>query len=76
MAAQPRTFDLVRWKDVSGKSGTGVIAQGTQFRDGQTVVQWCVPGMPRVVQVWDSLDDILTVHDHEGTTVVKFHDAA
>lgn len=76
MSAQPRTFDLVRYVDVSDVSGTGIIAQGTQFRDGQTVVQWCVPNMPRTVQVWDSLDDVLRIHGHNGATVVKFHDAA
>lgn len=72
--AHPRTFDLVRYHDVSEVSGIGIIAQGTQFRDGQTVVQWCVPNMPRAVQIWDSLDDVLTIHGHGGLTVVRFHD--
>lgn len=74
MAAQPRTFDLVRHHDMSGVSGIGIIAQGSQFRDGQTAVQWCVPGKPRVLQVWDSLDDLLSIHGHDGLTVVEFHD--
>jgi hypothetical protein len=76
MSAKPRTFDLVRYRDLSNVSGIGTIAQGTQFRDGQTVVQWCVPDMPRTIQVWDSLDDVIRIHGHGGETVVKFHDAA
>lgn len=74
MAAQPRTFDLIRHHDISNVSGIGIIAQGTQFRDGQTAVQWCVPDMPRTLQIWDCLDDVIQIHGHDGLTEVRFHD--
>lgn len=68
----PRTFDLVRFHDVSGVSGEGIVAQGVQFADGQVALQWPKPG--RSVAVWDSVDALLGVHGHNGLTVVRFHD--
>lgn len=68
----PRTFDLVRFHDVSGVSGEGIVAQGVQFADGQVALQWPKPG--RSVAVWDSVDALLHVHGHNGLTVVRFHD--
>lgn len=68
----PRTFDLVRFHDVSGVSGEGIVAQGVQFTDGQVALQWPQPG--RSVAVWDSVDALLSIHGHNGLTVVRFHD--
>ena len=70
--AHPRTFDLVRFHDVSGVSGEGIVAQGVQFPDGQVALQWPKPG--RAVAVWDSVDALLSIHGHNGLTVVRFHD--
>lgn len=67
-----RTFDLVRFHDVSGVSGEGIVAQGTQFPDGQVALQW--PSPNRSVAVWDSVTALLNVHGHNGLTVVRFHD--
>ena len=69
---EPRTFDLVRYHDVSGVSGEGIVAQGVQFDDGQVALQWPQPN--RSVAVWDSVDRMLAVHGHNGLTVVRFHD--
>lgn len=69
---EPRTFDLVRYHDVSGVSGEGIVAQGVQFADGQVALQWPKPG--RSVAVWDSVDALLSIHGHNGLTVVRFHD--
>lgn len=74
MTAHPRLFDVIRHHDPSCISGIGVIAQGVQFRDGQTVVQWCVPDMPRATHVWDSVEDMLKVHGHGGLTEVRWMD--
>lgn len=74
LPAEPRVFNLVRYDDVSGISGTGIVAQGVQFRDGQVAVQWCCPGLPRSCAVWDSLEDMLVIHGHRGRTVVKWAD--
>lgn len=72
--AMPRVFSLVRYDDVSEVSGTGIVAQGVQYRDGQVSMQWCCPGLPSSVAVWGSIEDVLTIHGHRGRTVVKWGD--
>lgn len=72
--AVPRLFAMIRYDDVSDVSGTGIVAQGVQFRDGQVVLQWCCPGLPSSVAVWPSIEDVLTIHGHRGRTVVKWVD--
>ena len=48
-------FVLVRDKDVTGKSGTGVVAEGVVFTDGFAI---CIS--------WQSLDEI-SFHVHEDS---------
>lgn len=36
----PRTFELVRYRDPSGVSGTGVVAEGCLFTDGSVALRW------------------------------------
>lgn len=36
----PRRFELVRDDDVSGTSGTGVVAVGVAYPDGAVHMQW------------------------------------
>lgn len=38
---QPQRFRLVRHEDVSGVSGTGVVAEGVLFSSGKAVLSWC-----------------------------------
>ena len=35
-----RLFKLNRKRDISGISGTGIIAEGVEFSDGQVVMSW------------------------------------
>jgi hypothetical protein len=72
--AIPRTFDVVRYHDVSDVSGIGVVAQGVMFRDGTLAVRWDTPGHEASTAVWPSLTGFLDVHGHGGLTVVRFHD--
>ena len=64
----PRPFALYRHQDVSGVSGVGTVAHGTQFADGQVVIRW-LGAFPSTV-VWNSLDDAMRVHGHDGKTRV------
>jgi hypothetical protein len=46
-----QTFFLYRWEDVSGVSGTGVVAEGVRFGNGKCAVRkWsgstCTGGRP------------------------------
>lgn len=61
-----RTFWLQRVVDVSGVSGTGRVAEGCEFEDGTTVIRW--RGQQRSTVVWDSIQDAIDVHGHDGKT--------
>lgn len=66
-----KIFHLVRAEDVSGISGTGVVAEGVQFQDGQCVLCWTNHGSNHgSVAVYHNLDTLLLIHGHEGKTKV------
>lgn len=68
-----RRFLLVRAQDLTGISGTGVVAEGTVFTDGLSVLHWLRE--PFATGVYRSLADVIAVHGHEGATQVEFIDA-
>jgi hypothetical protein len=63
----PQPFALYRQQDVSGVSG-GPVAHGVQLADGEVVIRWL--GTSPSTVVWDSLDDAMKVHGHDGKTQV------
>lgn len=68
--ASTRIFELVRHADVTGVSGTGVVADGAVFPDGATVVHW--RGDRPSTVVWGSIEDVERVHGHGGATVIRW----
>lgn len=68
----PRRFQLYRRHDVTGISGTGVVAEGTEYRDGVTSLRWYGDHPSEVW--WPSVAEILAVHGHEGATEVRWLD--
>lgn len=77
-AAQPtqmRRFYFERNNDVSGTSGTGMVAEGVQFSDGRVALRWITnAGMPSSTVVYDSIGDAETIHGHGGGTKVVWVD--
>lgn len=67
-----RRFELHRDHDVSGISGTGVVAQGVVFDDGTAVVRWL--GQRRSTVVWSSIEDVEAIHGHGGATRIEWVD--
>lgn len=65
-----RLFQLVRREDVSGVSGTGVVAEGVQFHDGQCVMSWF--GQHHTLEVSPSIESLEAIHGHGGKTVVRW----
>lgn len=61
-----RRFELHRDIDVSGISGTGVVAEGVEFGDGWVAVRW--RGATPSTVIWASVDDAVAVHGHAGST--------
>ncbi len=67
-----KTFNLVRDRDVTGISGTGVVAEGIVFQGGQTVICWTCP--PFTVSVFPSPEAVLAVHGHQGNTRIVWNE--
>lgn len=67
-----RTFKLVRDRDISGVSGTGVVAEGVEFHDGQCILSWF--GQFHTIEVSPDIESIVKIHGHEGATRVEFED--
>ncbi len=67
-----RRFVLVRVKDLTGVSGTGIVAEGAVFTDGRSVIRWLRE--PHAMGIYQSLNDVITVHGHEGGTHLHFID--
>jgi len=71
---RPRRFFLQRHYDVSGVSGEGLVAWGTEYPNGKVTVVWCVPGMPQSVVIYDSLDEVVEINGHNGATKIMILD--
>jgi hypothetical protein len=72
--AWPLAFALRRQQDVTGVSGTGTVAHGTQFPDGQVVLRWT--GEYASTVIWESIDAAMHVHGHDGKTTVAWANEA
>lgn len=71
---RPRTFQLRRTQDVSGVSGLGIVAWGTQFPDGTVVTHWNFAITH--TDMWNSIEHMISIHGHGGATVVEWLDDA
>lgn len=70
--SKTRRFELHRQTDVSGVSGTGVVAEGVQFSDGTSVLRWLTSTASTAV--YASVADIDAIHGHGGNTEFVFLD--
>jgi len=71
-SSQMRRFVLRRTEDLTGVSGTGDVAEGTVFSSGLAVIHWLRE--PFALGVYQTLDDVISVHGHEGRTQLHFID--
>lgn len=55
-----KRFHLQRDIDETGVSGTGLVAEGVQFRDGVAVMRWCV-NPARSTTVYASTEELLNI---------------
>lgn len=63
-----RFFQLHRDVDLTGFSGTGVVADGVVWPDGTVSLRW--RGPVRTTVEASCLTDIETIHGHDGATRV------
>jgi hypothetical protein len=67
-----RRFQLHRHEDVTGISGTGVVADGVCWPDGSVTIRW--RGERRSTVVWSSIEDMQEIHGHGGATTIEWVD--
>ncbi|MGW7685585.1 hypothetical protein ACWGID_32885 [Kribbella sp. NPDC054772] len=68
-----RRFQLHRRVDVSGVSGTGVIAEGVEWSDRTVALRW--GGKYPTTTVWqDGVEALLAIHGHSGSTTIRWLD--
>jgi len=67
-----RRFYLDRNKDISGVSGCGKVANGIQFENSWCVIYWL--GTHPSIEFHVSLEELLHIHGHSGTTKVVWID--
>ena len=67
-----RRFVLDRNEDMTGVSGTGVVAEGVEFSDGRCALRWTSQWASTAA--YDSLDVLIHIHGHDGRTVIRFLD--
>ncbi|WP_198520551.1 hypothetical protein [Kitasatospora sp. CB02891] len=65
-------FVLRRHHDITGVSGTGIVADGALFPaagKGKAVVRW--RGERGSTVVWDHIGHVKEIHGHDGATVIE-----
>lgn len=67
-----RTGVLFRHDDISGISGTDIVAEVAQSSNGKVALFWL--GKYPSVAVWDNTDQVIAVHGHHGATVIRWED--
>ena len=71
-SSQMRRFVLIRVEGPTRVSGTDEVAEGTVFSSGLAVIHWLRD--PFAMGVYQTLDDVISVHGHEGQTQLHFID--
>lgn len=72
----PHAFLLERDLDVTGISGTGVVAEGVVFTDGTVALRWSGQWPTSVVFHERGIDSVRAVHGHGGWTRIVWCEEA
>lgn len=67
-----RRFELHRDVDVTGASGTGVVAEGCVWSDGTASVRW--KGETKSTVHWDEAESVEKIHGHNGMSRIVWID--
>jgi len=67
-----RRFALEREQDMSGVSGTGRVAVGVEFSDGQCVLKWLTH--VNSLAVYPNVEALMKIHGHDGATRMVWTD--
>jgi hypothetical protein len=67
-----RSFKLRRLADETGVSGTGIVAEGVEFTNGEATMSWLTKF--RSIGVYPSVKTLMDIHGHGGKTVLEWDD--
>jgi hypothetical protein len=65
-----RIFILQRNEDITGVSGTGVVAEGIEFSDGSVALRWVSEWPTSVVFHERGMESVKHIHGHGGSTQI------
>ena len=68
----PWPFVLMRDEDVSGVSGTGVVAEGVEFTGGTVALRWLSEWPTSMVFHDRGIESVNAVHGHGGKTRIEW----
>ena len=71
-ASTMRRFVLQRDVDATGTSGTGVVAEGVEFSNGQVTIHWI--SQLESVNVYANAKVLSALHGHNGNTRIVWID--
>lgn len=74
--SEHRRFILQRDVDVSGVSGTGVVAEGVEFSSGVVALTWLSDWPTSVVFHDRGMASVEAIHGHAGSTRIVYLDTA
>ena len=69
-----RRFVLQRDSDLTGVSGTGIVAEGVEFSNGVVALAWTSQWPSSVVFYDRGIESVQAVHGHSGATRVVWLD--
>jgi len=69
-----KRFQLERDEDITGVSGTGVVAEGIEFSDGVVCLHWISSWPSSIVHYDRGMDSVQHVHGHDGKTRIVYLD--
>lgn len=65
-----KTFYLQRNVDVSGVSGTGIIAYGVILPSGKVVMEWVTTYGS--IAIYETIHEVQVLHAHKGSTLIIY----
>ena len=70
-----RRFVLQRETDVTGISGTGIVAEGVEFSSGVVSLMWLGAWPTSVVFHDKGIESVQAIHGHNGATKIVWLDS-
>lgn len=66
-----KPFYLLRHVDLTGTSGTGIVAMGAVMPSGQVFMEW-VASNHVSWNMFDNIEDVNKINGHDGNTEIIF----